>query len=90
MLKDFKDDDLSNSGIVRFSRLVMSISRLTIFTRYLSFYLKKNFKHFHNENKKTNLEVLSKSFAFSENNHLKLAVDQRKFVAFKVFSNVIV
>ena len=65
MLKDFKNDNQSNGGIVRFSRLVMCISRLTIFTSYLSFYLKKNFKRFHNENKKTNLEVLSKSFAFS-------------------------
>ena len=41
MLKDFKDDDQSNSGIVRFSRLVMCIPGLTIFTSYLSFYLKK-------------------------------------------------
>ena len=40
MLKDFNDDE-SNSGIVRFSRLVMCIPRLTIFTSYLSFYLKK-------------------------------------------------
>ena len=40
--------------------------------------------------KKTELEVLSKSFAFSSNNHLKLAVDQRKFVTFKVFCNVMV
>ena len=65
MLKDFKGDDQSNSGIVRFSRLVMCISRLTIFTSYLSFYLKKqNFRRFHCENKKTDLEVLSKSFAF--------------------------
>ena len=65
MLKDFKDDDQSNSGIVRFSRLAIYIPRLTIFTSYLSFYLKKkNFKRFHNENKKTDLEVLSKSFAF--------------------------
>ena len=66
MLKDFKNDDQSNSGIVRFSRLVMCISTLTIFTSYLSIYLKKkNFERFHNETKKTNLEVLSKSFAFS-------------------------
>ena len=41
MLKDFKNDNQSNSGIVRFSKLVMCISRLTIFTSYLSFYLKK-------------------------------------------------
>ena len=41
MLKDFKDDDQFNSGIVRFSRLVMCNPRLTIFTSYLSFYLKK-------------------------------------------------
>ena len=66
MIKDFKNDNQSNSGIVRFSRLVMCISRLTIFTSYLSYYLKKkNFQRFHNENKKTNLEVLSKLFAFS-------------------------
>ena len=65
MLKDFKDDDQSNSGIVRFSRLVMCISGLTIFTSYLSFYLKKNFKRFHNKNKETNLEILSKLVAFS-------------------------
>ena len=65
MLKDFKNDDQSNSGIVRFSRLVMCISWLTIFTSYLSFYKKKNFGRFHNENIKTNLEVLSKSFHFS-------------------------
>ena len=66
MLKDFKDDDQSNSGIVRFSRLIMwCIPRLTIFTRSLSFYLKKNLRRFHNEKKrKTDLEVLSKSFAF--------------------------
>ena len=65
MFKDFKDDDQSNSGIVRFSRLVMCILRLTIFTSYLSFYLKKkNFRRFHSNNKKTDLEVLSKSFAF--------------------------
>ena len=42
MLKDFEDDDQSNSGIARFSKLVMCISRLTIFTSSLSFYLKKN------------------------------------------------
>ena len=66
MLKDFKDDQQSNSGIVRLSRLVMCTPRLTTFTSYLSFCLKKqNFRHFHNENKKTDLEVLSKSFAFS-------------------------
>ena len=64
VLKDFKDDDQSNSGIVRFSKLVMCIPRLTIFTSYLSFYLKKNFRRFQSENKKTDLEVLSKSFAF--------------------------
>ena len=64
MLKDFKDDDQSNSGIVRFSRLIMwCIPRLTIFTSSLSFYLKKNYRRFHNEKKK-DLEVLSKSFAF--------------------------
>ena len=58
MLKDFKDDDQFNSGIVRFSRLVMCNPRLTIFTSYLSFYLKKkNFRHFHSENKKIDLEV---------------------------------
>ena len=33
MLKDFKDDEKSNSGIVRFSRLVMCIPKLIIFTR---------------------------------------------------------
>ena len=44
MLNDFKDDDQSNSGIVRFLRLVMCIPRLTIFTSYLSFYLKKKQK----------------------------------------------
>ena len=41
--------------------------------------------------KKAELEVLSKSFAsfaFSGNNHLKLAVGQRLFVVFKFFSNV--
>ena len=65
MLKEFKDDDQSNSGIVRFSRLVMCIPRLTIFTSYLSFYLKKkSFRGFHSESKKEDLEVLSKSFAF--------------------------
>ena len=65
MLKDFNDDDQSNSGIVRFSRLVMCIPRLKIFTCYLSFYLQeKTFKRFHSENKKTDLEVLSKLFAF--------------------------
>ena len=65
MLKDFKDDDQSNSGIVRFSRLVMCIPGLTIFTSYLGFCLKKkNFSCFHCDNKKTDLEVLSKSFAF--------------------------
>ena len=64
MLKDFKDDNQSNSGIVRFLRLVMCILRLTIFTSYLSFYLKKNFRRFYSENKKTDLEVLFKSFAF--------------------------
>ena len=64
MLKDFKGDDQSNSGIVRFSRLVMCIPILTIFTSYLSFLKKKNFRHFHSENKKTDLEVLSKSFSF--------------------------
>ena len=63
MLKDFKNDNQSNGGIVRFSRLVMCISRLTIFTSYLSFYLKKNYRRFHGE-KKTDLEVLSKSFAY--------------------------
>ena len=57
MFKDFKGDDQSSSGIVRFSRL-------TIFTNYLRFYLKKQLRCFHNENKKTDLEVLSKSFAF--------------------------
>ena len=57
MLKDFKNDDQSNSGIVRFLRLVMCIPRLTIFTSYLSFYFKKNFGCFHSENKKTGLEV---------------------------------
>ena len=41
MLKDIKDDDQSNSGIVRFSRLVMCIPRLTIFTSFLRFYLRK-------------------------------------------------
>ena len=41
MLKNLKNDDQSNTGIVRFLRLVMCISRLTIFTRSLSFYLKK-------------------------------------------------
>ena len=65
MLKDFKDDDQSNSGIVRFSRLVLCIPRLTTFTSYLSFNLKKNFRRFRSENKKTDLQVLSKSFAFS-------------------------
>ena len=64
MIKDFKNDNESNSGIVRFSRLVMCIFRLTIFTSYLSYLKKKNFECFSNENKKTNLEVLSKSFAF--------------------------
>ena len=44
----------------------MCIPKLTIFTSYLSFYLKKkNFRHFRSENKKTDLEVLSKSFAFT-------------------------
>ena len=38
MLKYFKDDDQSNSGIVGFSRLIMCIPRWTIFTSYLSFY----------------------------------------------------
>ena len=66
MLKDFKNDDQSNSSIVRFSRLVMCISRLTIFTSLIELLLKKkNFRRFHNKIKKTNLEVLSKSFAFS-------------------------
>ena len=67
MLKDFRDDDQSNRGIVRFLRLVMGIPRLTIFTSCLSFYLKKKqtFKCFHTKDKKTDLEVLSKSFAFS-------------------------
>ena len=64
MLKDLKNDDQSNSGIVRFSMLVMCIPRLTIFNSSLSFYLKKNFWRFHYENKKTDLEVLSTSFAF--------------------------
>ena len=42
MLKDFKNDNQSNGGIVRFSRLVMCISRLTIFNSYyFSFYFKK-------------------------------------------------
>ena len=59
MLKGFKNDDQSNSGIVRFSRLVMCIPRLTIFPSCLNFYVKKNFRRFHNENKKTDLEVLS-------------------------------
>ena len=52
MLKDFKDDDQSSSGVVRFLRLVLCISRLTIFTSYLSFYLKKNFRRCNGENKK--------------------------------------
>ena len=65
MLKDFKDGDQCNSGIARFLRLVMCIPRLTIFTSSLSFIKKKNFRRFHNEDKKTDLEVLSKSFAFS-------------------------
>ena len=66
MLKDFKDDDQSNSGIVRFSRLVMCIPRLTIFTSYLSFSLKKTtLGVFIVKMKKTDLEVLFKLFAFS-------------------------
>ena len=65
MLKDFKNDDQSNSGIVRFSRLVMRIPRLRIFTSSLSFYLqKKKLWRFHNKDKKTDSEVLSKLFAF--------------------------
>ena len=88
MLKDFKNDDQSNSGIVRFSRLVMCIPRLRIFTSSLSFYLKKKLWRFHNKDKKTDLEVLSKLFAFCLHDHLKLAVGQRKFVTFNVFSNV--
>ena len=53
--KDFKDDDQSNTGIVRFSRLAMCIPRLTIFTSSLSFFMMK---------KKADLEILSISFAF--------------------------
>ena len=65
MLKDFKDDGQSNSGIVRFSRLVICIPRLTIFTSYLSFYLKKTtLCVFIVKIKKADLEVLSKSYAF--------------------------
>ena len=61
----FQDDDQSNSGIVRFSRLVMCIPRLTIFTNSLSFYLKKKtLGVFIMKIKKTDLEVLSKLFAF--------------------------
>ena len=65
MLKNFKNDYQSNSGIVRFSRLVMRISIDNLYQLYEFLLKKKNFKRFHNANKKTNLEVLSESFAFS-------------------------
>ena len=71
----------------------MCIHRLTILTSYLSFYVKKtktSSAFIMKQKKKNRLGsfIYIKSFAFIQNNHLKVAVGQRKFVTFKVFFNV--
>ena len=64
MLKDFKDDHQSNSGIIRFSWLVIYVF-LDYRFQLFELLFKTNFRRFHNENKKTDLKALSKSFASS-------------------------
>ena len=65
MLKDFLDNDQSNTDIVRFFKVSYVYCWIDNLYQVFELLLKKNnFRRFHSENKKTDLEVLSKSFAF--------------------------